>query len=103
MPHNASISRRAIGSTDSEATEPVVRGIDVETKPRWLGRLDALLAAFLFLLSIGVVMFFAVFYSQTKEQALMIDPVWGRKLTPNDYDSSAVARAFDKAIKEASR
>lgn len=40
---NTSLSRQAVGSTDSEATEKVVRGTDVETKRHWLGRLDALL------------------------------------------------------------
>ena len=47
---NTSISRRAIGSTSSEATEPAARGTDVETKPRWLGRLDALLGFLVFTL-----------------------------------------------------
>ena len=47
-PPNTGISRRAVGNTDSEATEPVVRGTDVKTKPRWLGRLDALLGALVF-------------------------------------------------------
>lgn len=43
---NTSISRRAIGSTNVGTIEKVVRGTGFETKPRWLGRLDALLAAF---------------------------------------------------------
>lgn len=43
LPPNTSISRRAVESTESETTEPAVRGTDIETKLHRLGRLDALL------------------------------------------------------------